>query len=207
MRVVALEGVNGAGKSSVAESIRNAYVAAGRACITLDPAGRGRVGRVLRPRFVDAGTSVAPDLDSVFFAALRAEGALSLLEDGSLTTDCTVVLERWSLALAAYGAADQADPSLVRELRAMLDRTLAADITVLLDCPGATAFQRSAVSGTRNRFEARGARYLDAVAAAYRRNALTGDVVVVDASQDEHSTFASVRAALATKWPELTFLG
>ena len=48
MRVLALEGINGAGKSSVGRRLQTELSSAGRECLCLDPAGFGPVGQLLR---------------------------------------------------------------------------------------------------------------------------------------------------------------
>jgi thymidylate kinase len=78
MKVIVFEGINAAGKSEITTRLRNALNASGRSCLAIDPAGYGRIGRILRQHLVDPAISSSPDYDAVLFAALRAEGAMTL---------------------------------------------------------------------------------------------------------------------------------
>jgi dTMP kinase len=203
MRVIALEGVNTAGKSSVGALLQNALQNAGRPCLLADPAGFGPIGKLLRERIVQPTFEANADLDAVLFTALRAEGAQKILEAVQSQPSVTVVLERWSLALSAYGAADGARHQLVSELRTALSGALTVDMTVLLDISGEVAFSRITGTTYHNRFELRGPRYLDDVARWYRHFAGQEDgTEVIDASGSVSATFQRLRAVLATKWTE-----
>jgi dTMP kinase len=203
MRVIVLEGVNAAGKSLVGRVIRNAIQALGLQCLVVDPAGFGRIGTLLRERIVDPSFHHNPDLDAVLFAALRAEGAEYILQSVGTASAITVVLERWSLALAAYGTADGARPRLVSELRAVLHTLLAVDMTILLNVSGEIAFERLARTEKQNRFEMRGKEYLDAVAQSYCMLAQQEQgTKVIDASANLASVCEQLRTALVSSWPE-----
>jgi dTMP kinase len=204
VKVVVFEGTNAAGKSEITSRVRNALHASGQPCVCVDPAGYGRIGRILRQHLVDPAISTTPDYDAVLFAALRAEGAMTLQRKSGMETHGLILLERWSIALAAYGRADGASETLIVELRKLLQSVLAVDLTILLDVNGVTAFERAGSAGARNRFEARGADYLDSVASHYRQIAIEEQqTVVVNAMADVETTSALVFAALAKKWDDL----
>lgn len=204
MKVIALEGINGAGKSSVGALLRRTLLTEGRPCLLGDPAAFGPTGQLLRKRIVRPSVEANPDIDAVLFAALRAEGARGILEAVKSEPATTVVLERWSLALAAYGAADGAPTELVSELRAMLNRTLKVDLTVLLDLDGRLAFERIGTIADPNKFEAKGPAYFEKVAGWYRQIAAReeGNTVIVGASGDLPSTFQRVLEVVTSRWSD-----
>ena len=195
MRVIALEGVNSCGKSSIGSLIVRVLSAANHSTILIDPAGFGPVGRVLRGQIVNPSFQASADLDALLFGALRAEGA-QMLKDANcseVSASSTIVLERWALALSAYGAADLARPQLIAELRRVLLSILNVDLTVLLDITGDLALRRMVQIGNHNRFELRGAQYLDEVAHWYRHFARREErTYVIDASGDVQQTFEQV---------------
>jgi thymidylate kinase len=158
---------------------------------------------LLRERIVDPSFRHNADLDAVLFAALRAEGAEHILQSVGTESAITVVLERWSLALAAYGTADGARSQLVSELRAVLHTLLSVDMTILLNVSGEIAFERLARIERQNRFEMRGKDYLDAVAQSYFALAQQEQrTKVIDASANPASVCEQLRIALASSWPE-----
>jgi len=203
MRVIVLEGVNTAGKSSIGLLVKEALLAVGSVCVLVDPAGFGPAGKLLRNLIVQTDFIANPNLDAILFTALRAEGVQKILESAQLDPSTIVLLERYSLALASYGAADGAGPKLISELRTFLQSILKVDATILLDIDGEVAFQRVTRTGNRNRFELRGQRYLDDVARWYRHFAREQDQTeIIDASSDIVTTCEKLRAALASRWTE-----
>jgi thymidylate kinase len=113
------------------------------------------------------------------------------------------VLERWSLAIGAYGTADGARPQLISELQATLESLLAVDLTLLLDLHGEAAIERLAMLPKRNRFELRGQAYLDRVAQAYREAASKElETVKLDASATPSQVCEQIRIALCAAYPE-----
>lgn len=207
MRIFVLEGINAAGKSLAAKTIRNAIHQLGAQCLVVDPAAYGPVGQLLRERIVDPSFRDNANLDAVLFAALRAEGAEQILSELGSSASITLVLERWSLALAAYGKADGARPQLVSELRATLNSLLSVDFTFLLDLNGSAALARLAKLSRRNRFELRGEPYLECVAEAYREAARHDSRVnVIDAQGSPAEVCEQIRIALCTAYSEFSGL-
>jgi dTMP kinase len=168
MKVIVIEGINGAGKSSVAAFVKSALRTARIPCLVADPAAFGLVGQLLRRQIVQATFDQNADLDAVLFAALRTEGVRQIIKEVGADSATIVLLERWSLALAAYGAADGARRQLISELRTVLQEAITVDLTVLLDINGYIASDRLASVRESNRFEMRGPVYLDDVARFYR---------------------------------------
>lgn len=204
MKVVVLEGINAAGKSSVGALLDGALRRAGSSCLRVDPAGFGPLGKSLRELIVRPEFAGNPELDAILFTALRAEGAKKLLDETKQHPPAIVLLERWALALSAYGAVDGARPELVRELRSVLARTLHIDLSIILDVRGEIAFDRITGVGGHNRFELRGAEYLERVASSYRMLAeQEEDTVIVDASGTPQTTFENVRLRMTAKWSDL----
>jgi dTMP kinase len=194
MRIIALEGINTAGKSSIGSLIREACLRKGLDCVQVDTLGFGPIGKTVRELVVNPVEEFHPNLDAMLFASLRTEGAETLLRSISSPSSTTVVLERWSLALAAFGATDGADPHLLKELRRMLSETLEVNLTILLDITGKVAMERIQKKPERNRFEERGEEYLERLAASYRDIAKReANTTIVDSSGELRRTFALVR--------------
>lgn len=194
MRIIALEGVNASGKSSLANQICSSLKSRGQHCFAVDPSGIGTIGRSLRSAIVDPSFHLSPDLDAVLFTALRADGAREVLDLLQSEPEATIVLERWSLALAAYGSAEAVRSELISEMRKILDKTLSVDLTILLDIDGDLAHKRIAKMPVQNRFELKGQEYLNDVANWYRTFAKSeSNTTIVDASGSPDVTFSRLK--------------
>jgi dTMP kinase len=203
MRIFVLEGINAAGKTLAGKVIKNAIHQLGAQCLVVDPAAYGPIGKLLRERIVDPNFRENADLDAVLFSALRAEGAQHILSDLACDSSVNIVLERWSLALAAYGRADGTRPQLVSELRAVLNSLLPVDLTFLLDIHGSTALERLASNPKKNRFELRGAEYLESVSQAYRELAsVEANTFIIDALASPIQVCEQMRAVLSAVYPQ-----
>lgn len=201
MKVIVLEGINGSGKSSLAALIRSALDVANVPNIAVDPAAVGPIGQLLRTRLVHPEFGADPDVDTLLFAALRAEGFRRLCETLE-HPDIVIILERWALALCAYGHADGARAPLIAELRGVLSRITRVDITFVIDVPGAVAMSRL-TQGYLNRFELKGAGYLDRVADAYRRLAqVENETYLMDGTKGLGAIFAQMRPFIARHCPQ-----
>lgn len=189
LNTVVLEGVNGSGKTTVGNAIKTSLTGRGLDCIVADPTQVLSGLAAVRNSYLDKGSGSRPDDDAVSIAALRLLGAKQLL-DRAQTEACDVlVLERWSLAISAYGAADGATPGLISELRQALERLISPDITIVLDLPGTIANERLSAAGERNRFEQRGSQFLERIAYWYRISAARScRTVLIDAARDRQAT-------------------
>ena len=183
--------------------IQTAVQELGFQCLSIDPAASGPIGKLLRDRIVDPEFVHNPELDTVLFAGLRAEGAQHILQAIKKHPSVILVLERWSLALAAYGVVDSTSSQLIQELRRVLDALLPIDITLVFDLGGEIAYKRIGSVGKKNRFELRGAEYLSSVARAYRefgeREARTS---IIDASASQEEVGEQIQTVLASHIPE-----
>lgn len=203
MRIIVLEGINGAGKTTAARQIRAAVQELGFQCLCVDPAATGPIGKLLRERIVDPDFEHNPELDTVLFAGLRAEGAQHILHTIREHPSVVLVLERWSLALTAYGIADSTSPELIRELRRVLDNLFPVDVTLIFDLRGEVACSRLSSLPKKNRFELRGEEYLNLVASTYRDvGECEAGTTVIDASASRDIVGEQIQSVLISSIPE-----
>lgn len=142
---------------------------------------------------VENDGAIDPNVEALAFAAARLQGAARL--SAGLFGDELVIVERWSGAVRAYGAADGAHAPLIDVVANYLADMLPFDATVLLDLPGRVAEVRLA-GDDRNRFEDRGAEYLDRVRGTYLHWARDSNTPVVDSDRPLEVVLASVTAIL-----------
>jgi dTMP kinase len=161
--IICLEGINGAGKTSLAQIIMDRWIAAGgRTAVKAEPVQSTQFGRTVRTAIM--GTH---DLNSEAEALAFASARLHAAESITPAAEDLVVLERWAGAVMAYGTVAGTDTQLLSALESALSTSLAIDCTVIVDVQGATAAERLAVQSDTNRFETMGADYLEQVRQGY----------------------------------------
>jgi len=198
-RLIALEGIDGCGKSTQAQMLA---IRLG-ALLTFEP-GATTLGRSLRHLLLD------PDLpplteraEALLMAADRAQHVAEEVGP-TLETGRWVVTDRFSGSTLAYqGYGRGVDVSELRRLVAWATGGLRPDLTVLIDVPVALAKGRLA-GGRDDRFEALGTPFFERVADGFRRLA-TGDPetwVVVDGIGDIDGIAKIVWAAVRERLGE-----
>jgi dTMP kinase len=199
-RFITLEGIEGAGKSSLQSALADALGRQGRVvCVTREPGGTALAEeiRALALARRDGGMPAATEL-LLMFAARAAHVAQRI--EPALARGEWVLCDRFSDASRAYqGAGRGLDPQAIEHLVAIAHPRLAPDRTLLLDLPPeqglARAHQRG---GGGDRFEDEQLaffarvrqRYLDLAAAEPRR------VRVLDATAPPGAVLARALAAL-----------
>ncbi len=207
-RLVALEGVDGCGKSTQARLL----AAAVGVEPTAEPGGTP-VGAALRRVLLDPGL---PDLDerteALLMAADRAEHVARVLRP-ALHAGRWVVTDRYSGSTLAYqGYGRGLDLDDLRRLLSWATGGLAADLSVVLDVDVAAAAARAAGrsgggetgAGGADRMERRGAAFLQRVADGYAALAAADPErwAVVDGSGPVEEVASAVRATVAARLGE-----
>jgi dTMP kinase len=162
--LIALEGIDGCGKST------QAALLAGRlgAVLTFEP-GATPLGRSLRSLLLDRDQPpVAEQAEALLMAADRAQHLADVVRP-ALDAGTWVVTDRFSASTLAYqGYGRGLDGSELRQLIAWATGGLVADVTVLIDVPlDVAAARRRGSEG--DRFEAQGLELQQRVADGYRR--------------------------------------
>jgi dTMP kinase len=199
---VTLEGIEGAGKSSVVQYVVQALQAAGAVvCATREPGGTPLAERV-RSIVLDHGTEhIPPEIETLLMFAARGihldNRIRPALERGEV-----VICDRFTDATRAYqGAGRGVSDELIEALARTVHRGLDPDLTILLDVPVPVGMARArARAGATDRIEAQSAaffervrsRYLDLARAEPRR------FLVIDAQRPLDAVCeAAIGAALA----------
>lgn len=167
---VTLEGIEGAGKSTVAELTRAWLTRAGHAVrLTREPGGTPLAER-LRQIVLEKGTeSMSAVAETLVMFAARAQHVEGVIRP-ALAQGQWVVCDRFTDATRAYqGAGRGVDAGLIESLATAVHGDLAPDCTLLLDLPVATGLARArARSGAHaDRFEAETAAFFEKVRTRY----------------------------------------
>jgi len=192
MAFVAVEGIDGSGKSTVigllAETLPRVYV-------TREPSG-GPIGRLIR-EWALRGGSVDPYVDALLFAADRIEHYRREIEP-KLRENFLVVTERYVESSIAYQGAAGVSIEFVKYINSFVPRP---DLTIILDVDPEIAIARIARRGGIEKYEH--TTFLRRVREIYLRRAEEEGYPVVDASRPPDVVARDVIDIIRTRlWKE-----
>jgi dTMP kinase len=200
-RLITLEGIEGAGKSTVARFILEWLTARGvPALLTREPGGTPLAERVRELVLKPDGESIPPVAELLLMFAARSIHLTHLIRP-ALARGEWVICDRFTDATRAYqGAGRGLDPASIESLATLVHADLAPDLTLLLDLPVPVGLARAqARRGGADRFEQERAPFFERVRAAYLQLSRTEAprFCVVDAGRELAQVEATVAAALA----------
>jgi dTMP kinase len=197
-RLVTLEGVDGAGKSTHLQFIADALAAPGRHVIVTREPGGTELAEQLRRAIL--GQAMDPQVETLLIFAARADHVARVIRP-ALDAGSWVVCDRFSDATAAYqGAGKGVSAELIERLCQVAHRGLQPDRTLLFDCSYEVASKRLGASGKPlDRFEREDRAFFERVRTAYlaRAQAEPARIRVIDAAADAGSVRSAVERALA----------
>jgi dTMP kinase len=199
-RLITIEGLDGAGKTTLVTGLSSALRERGRPVAVLREPGGVELSERIRALVKDPALTVGARAEALLFAAARAqlvdERILPLLERGEW-----VLLDRFvDSSLAYQGAGRGLGIDAVRALNAFATRGLEPDRTLLLEIGPAAGLTR--VSGRReeaDRLEREAGDFHRAVAAGYAELAARDPqrIAVLDATASPEAVLAAALDALA----------
>jgi dTMP kinase len=199
-RLITLEGVDGAGKSSHIQFIadllgmESATAAAKerRIVVTREPGGT-ELAEHLRKAILER--AMEPIAETLLLLAARADHVHRVIRP-ALAAGSWVICDRFADATAAYQGAGKGVPmELIERLGAAVHSGLRPDRTLLFDCSYEISRERLEASGkSLDRFEREDRAFFERVRAAYlaRARAEPERIRVIDAYADQ----AAIRKAL-----------
>jgi len=183
---ITLEGIEGAGKSTVARAICDWLGARGmRAILTREPGGTPLAERVRQIVLERGEERLTAATETLLMFAARGIHVENLIRPALERGDC-VVCDRFTDASRAYqGAARGIDPEWIESLAGHVQGGLQPDCTLLLDLPVPVGLERArSRHAATDRFEAEAQAFFERVRAGYLELARRepGRIHVIDAA-------------------------
>lgn len=194
-RFITVEGVEGAGKSTLITALRERLEAKGiEVLVTREPGGT-RLGEALREVLLDNHQhGMVPEAELLIIFAARAQHLREKLEP-ALEAGTWVVCDRFTDATYAYqGHGRGLDRHRIAWLEDWLQAGLRPDLTLLLDLPVEQGLERTGERGGPDRFESERRVFFDRVRRGYLALAERepGRFRLVDATQPKDAVSARV---------------
>lgn len=194
---ITLEGIEGAGKTTQIQGLRDFLHREGVAVQCTREPGGTPLGERLRSILLDPATgSITPEAELLLIFSARAEHLARVVQP-ALAAGHWVVCDRFTDASYAYqGGGRRLGSARVAALETWLQGDLRPDLTILLDLPAELGLARSAGRGQLDRMEQEQIDFFARVRRAYLEQSerAPSRYLVIDAQPSE----AEVSATIAT---------
>jgi dTMP kinase len=199
-RLVTIEGLDGAGKTTLAASLAAALRERGMSVTLLREPGGVQAAERVRELVTDPALRIAPRAEALLYAAARAqlveEAILPLLASGEW-----VLVDRFvDSSLAYQGAGRSLGIEAIRTINEFATEGIRPDRTLLLDVDPRVGRERSSVrGGTRDRLEREDEAFFRRIAAGYAELAAAEPdrIRLIDGGQDPQQVVEAALAELA----------
>ncbi|MCS6947903.1 MAG: dTMP kinase [Steroidobacteraceae bacterium] len=200
---VTIEGIEGAGKTTLASALERRLVDRGLAVVVTREPGGTPLAEKLRDAVLARGNeSISPVAETLLMFAARAVHLDNRIRP-ALARGSVVICDRFTDATRAYQGAGRAVASeLIERLAAAVHGDLQPDITFLLDLPVAEGLARSRRRGSdTDRFEEESIAFFERVRSRYRALAEQEPqrFVILSATADPDQLAQSAWAALQAR--------
>jgi dTMP kinase len=199
-RLITVEGLDGAGKTTLARSLAAALRERGQDLTELREPGGVELSERIRELVIDPAVAVHPRAEALLYAAARAQLVAERLEP-LLAAGRWVLLDRFvDSSLAYQGAGRGLGVEQIRTLNRFATGGLAPDRTLLLRIGARAGLARAGGrAGDADRFEREELAFFEAIGAAYDALAAAEPerFAVVDATREPAAVLDACVAALA----------
>lgn len=201
-KLITLDGIDGAGKTTQLEVIRQWFAAHGLPVLFTREPGGTALGETLRGLLLDAQGRVSLKTETLLMFAARQQHLDEVILP-ALAAGTNVVCDRFTDASYAYqGGGRGLGAEAVAVLEQWVQGGLRPDLTLVLDVPLATALARLNAGRDKDRFEREDAAFFTRVRDTYLQRAAAEPqrCVVVDSSRSKETVKAQIEAVLAERF-------
>jgi dTMP kinase len=199
-RLITIEGIDGAGKTTLAAALREALVARGIDAVALREPGGVALAERIRSLVKDPGLEIADRAEALLYAASRAQLVAERVEP-ELAAGRWVLLDRYvDSSLAYQGAGRGLGVDAVRAINEFATAGLSADRTLLLAIdPSAGRARRGDRGEDADRLEREADEFFARIAAGYASLAAAepARIRTLDATLAPEELLAAALAELA----------
>lgn len=197
---ITVEGIEGVGKSTNLEFVRNHLITQGqKVTMTREPGGTP-LGEEMRALLLDTEYSIASDTELLLMFAARAQHLAELIKP-ELEMGRWVVCDRFTDATYAYqGGGRGISSERIAQLERWVQGDLRPNLTLLLDAPPELGLARAASRGkAADRFEQEQIAFFDRIRNRYLAMAEQepNRIKVIDASQSLDEVKQQLNVVLA----------
>ena len=198
-KFITLEGIEGVGKTSNLNFIRQQLEDAGHECIVTREPGGTSLGESLRELLLShSDENMSPDAELLMMFAARAEHLAKVIRP-ALEAGKTVLCDRFTEATYAYqGGGRQLDVSKISDLETWVQGDLRPDLTVVLDAPVEVGRARAGQRSAPDRIEKERDDFFQRVREAYIELSVNNPqrICLIDASVELEAVQAQIREKL-----------
>ena len=198
-KLITLEGGEGAGKSTVLETVRAELAARGIDVVVTREPGGTPAGEAIRAVLLDPNLrGMSAEAELLLMFASRAQLVREVIRP-ALASGRWVLADRFTDASFAYQGGGRGQPQArIADLERWAADGLKPDLTLLLDLPVAEGLRRANGRGAADRIEMENAEFFERVRAAYRERARLEPqrFRVIDAAKPLPDVLAQARAAI-----------
>ena len=203
-RFIALDGMDGAGKSSQIAALSDWLRSRGRTVVTCRDPGSTPAGDAIRAILLDRhDLHVASTAEMLLYMAARAQLVAEVVAP-ALDRGDWVISDRYLLANVVYqGHAGGLDPEVIRGVGAVATGGIMPDLVLVLDVDLETAARR--LSRPLDKLENRGDDYRRRLRAGFlaEANRAPDAIAVIDAHGPVDEVATRIRAAVTDRFPEV----
>lgn len=192
---LAVEGPEGAGKSTLVRALADHFQAAGFDPVLVREPGGTPVAERIRSVLLDPAHGIEPVSELFLFLAARADLVARVIRP-ALESGRPVLADRFQLSTEAYQCGGRGLPrELFQTANLAATGGLSPDLTLVLDLPPELGFSRiRTTGGTLDRIEQAGAVFHARVAEVFR-NATGASLVHLDATQSSEQVLQAAWSA------------
>lgn len=194
---IALEGLEGSGKSSVLSTVQQTIESSGvETYCTREPGGTP-IGEQIRNLLLAPSSSICDHCELMLMAAARAQLCTEVIQP-KLSQGVCVITDRFSLSTIAYqGGGRNVSLKEIAAVNAIATGGLKPDLTLLLDVDVRTCLMRMHARGKADRIEQESLKFFNGVRAGYLLAARSDpSIKVIDSNGSLESLKVAVRNVL-----------